>query len=100
MALVYEPRYILRLDELPKVVEADDTVYPVFLRLRDTARLFGVNTTSIMRWHEHNGLPILRFGGDALGRGAHVFIEIAKLNDWIRANSAPHPEYKERGQGV
>jgi hypothetical protein len=85
MALAHEPKYVLRLSELPKVVESDKALYPVFMTARDAARLFAVSTETLIGW-EKWGLPILRFGK---GPAQKVFIEVAAFNDWIRENSKP-----------
>lgn len=86
MPVIYDPQYILRLDELPKVVEADGTVYPVFMSLRDAARMFGSTTSALMAWHRNYGFPIVRVGDPDRGR---IFIEVAALNDWITEHSVP-----------
>lgn len=86
MPLAHDPRYILRLSELPKVVEADAVLLPVFMTIKDTARLFAVTERTIREWGEKYGLPLIRFGP---GDKAHTYVEVAAFNDWIRAHSTP-----------
>lgn len=92
MPVVHQPKYILRLDDLPKIVEADGTVYPVFLTLRDAARLFGVTPDVLLGWSEKYDLPVLKVGRGA--RGGRFYIEIAKFNDWIAAHSRPRHQHR------
>lgn len=98
MAIVYEPRYILRLDELPKVVEADGAVYPVLLPIKDAARLFGVTMPTILRWNETYGLPLVNFTLEESNRSRNVgryYVEVAVLNDFIRKHSVPRQTAEE-----
>lgn len=91
MPTVYEPRYILRIDELPKVVESDGAVYPVLLPLKDAARLFGVTMPTILRWNEKYGLPLVNItkNGSTGDRSNRYYIEVAVLNDFIKEHSVP-----------
>lgn len=85
MVVMHPPKYILRLDDLPKIVEADGTVYPVFMTLRDAARLFSVTPGVLSGWAAKYDLPIVKVGGP--GPGGRIYIEVAKFNDWIAAHS-------------
>lgn len=89
MPVVYEPKYILQIDELPKVIESDGVVYPIYLPAKDAARLFGVTLQTIMSWHRRYGFPLLRMGSPDSKFGARNFVEIAALNEFIKANSVP-----------
>lgn len=89
MAFAHHPKYVLRLADLPKIVQSDKAVYPVFMTPRDAARLFGVDYKVLLGWGEKYGLPLVKFGNK-------TYIEVAAFNDWIRANSQPREARKER----
>lgn len=95
MATVHDPKYILRLDELPKCVEADGIVWPVFLSLRDTARLFHVQATTVLRWVRQYDLPAVQVGNN----NKRWYISLAELNDWIIAHSISGEDYVKRFNG-
>lgn len=87
MALVHEPRYILRLSDLPKIVQSDKGVFPIYMTVRDVSRAFGVNPQTVRRWIREHDLPVMRAAGS-------LYIEVAALNDWLRANSVPREKGK------
>lgn len=75
-----EDAYILRLDDLPKVVEADGTVYPVVLPLREAARLFHVPPLTMRNWVKQHEIAYLRIG--------HlIYFEVGVLADFIREHT-------------
>lgn len=83
MPLVYDPKYILRLEDLPKIVESDGVVYPVYMTVRDCARLFGATPEQVKSWIIKSGIPTISFSG------LRYYIPVGEFNDWIVANSRP-----------
>lgn len=76
----YSPRHILNLDDLPKVVQADGQVWPIFLTVRNCARLFHVSPVTVLNWVKENDLP-------AIKAGSRWYISVSDLNDWVRART-------------
>lgn len=77
------PRYVLRLDDLPKVVQADGAVYPIYLTLTDCARLFGIQNQTLRQWIERYELPVLRVGKNMTS----VYVPVAELETWLARNT-------------
>lgn len=87
---VYDPKYILRLDDLPKCVEADGTVWPVFLTAREMARVFHVRETQVLRWIERFDLPVLHLG-------RRYYMSVADFNDWLISKTTTFSLAREAG---
>jgi hypothetical protein len=83
-----EDAYILRLDDLPKVVEADGMVFPVLLALREAARVFHVPAQTLRTWIDQYEIPVTVLSG-------RIFIDVAALNEFITDHSMTPVEYRE-----
>lgn len=77
---VERPRYILNLDDLPKVIEADGTVYPIYLTARNVARLFGIDIQTVRAWAQRYEWPVLYVG-------SANYVPVQFVVDWIAANT-------------
>lgn len=82
--------YILQLDELPKCVEADGTIYPIYLPLREASRLFHVNPATLASWVERFGIPVLR------ASSTMTLVSVADLAEFIRENTFTREEMRAR----
>ncbi|MDP9011114.1 MAG: hypothetical protein M3O41_00395 [Pseudomonadota bacterium] len=81
---VRRPKYILNIDDLPKVVEADEVVYPIFMSIRNAARAFGLPPQTVLTWIKRYDLPVLM---DATISPPRAYISVSDLTDWIAANT-------------
>lgn len=75
------PKYILRVDDLPKVVEADGRVWPVAMTLVDAARLFDIEYKDFRDICFTENLPIIYVSP------ARIFIEVGVFIDWLNRHS-------------
>jgi hypothetical protein len=89
-----EDKYILNLDDLPKCVEADGAVYPIFLSFAQAARLFAVSMQTIEAWTERFGIGVLRT--DVRGRGHTRYVNVHDLAEFIRENTFTNHQLRER----
>ncbi len=77
------PRFILRLDDLPKIVQADGVVCPIYLSVTEAARLFAIRPKRLRQWLLNGDLPVLV----PLGSTNTAYISVSDLADWITANT-------------
>lgn len=90
---VNRPKYILSLDDLPKVVEADGVVLPIYLSLDNAARCFGVLPNTLRQWIKVAKFPVLRPGG------RHVYVNVKELDEWIAANTMHYADSSDDSEG-
>ena len=99
---VERPQFILSLDDLPKVVQANGTVYPIYLSLRDVSRMFGLELQTVRKWSKmydwpclavsHVGYVPVQFVVDWIASNTRLFRELDMHPRWSRAKSGSHSE--------
>jgi hypothetical protein len=82
-----DPRYVLTPDDLPKVVEADGTIWPIWLEATHAARLFGVSSDQIRMWAATEDFPLYKIG-------RRLFVQVGEMNDWIAARAVTGGEIR------
>lgn len=87
MVLRVHDAYILNLDELPKCVEADGIVWPVWLRVNDAARLFHITPKTLQTWIKTYEIPFAKIG-------PQFYIEVQVLADFVHQNTYTYDEYR------
>jgi excisionase family DNA binding protein len=73
---VAEPRFILRLSDVPSVIEADGQIWPVYMTTRDAARLFGVDRVTIRLWCQEREITHLKVG-------TRVLVDVASAKAFV-----------------
>lgn len=92
MAVAITPRFILNLDDIPKVIEAEGRVWPVFMKPRDIARLFDVEYRAVRDWIQAGLITCAKVNG-------LVYISVDDFNAFVLENTTPRmtpEEYAER----
>lgn len=77
---VERPQYILQLDDLPKVIQANGTVTPVYMNVREVSRLFSLTSTVVLEWAKRYEWPVLQIE-------KYYYVPVQFVCDWIAANT-------------